>query len=248
MIDHYLKPRIYGRDRRGEPLPVPADAAGEGPMSTCANPSYRERVGYQAGLLGGFALVAAALLVMGDIATRDAIAQRQAEDLLASLSQVIPPELHDNDLLADDLTLTGADGEPITVYRALEGLDVTGGRLRGDRQGYAGPIACCSASTRWPRARRPGAGPYRDAGPRRQDRGRPRRLDPGLRRPLPGRPAAERWAVKKDGGVFDQFSGATITPRAVVRAIKGGLELFAAHRDALTASAVLTEHRDPDGG
>jgi len=29
-----------------------------------------------------------------------------------------------------------------------------------------------------------------------------------------------RWSVKKDGGLFDQFTGATITPRAVVRAIK----------------------------
>jgi len=32
------------------------------------------------------------------------------------------------------------------------------------------------------------------------------------------------WTVKKDGGVFDQFSGATITPRAVVIAVKAGLE------------------------
>jgi len=44
--------------------------------------------------------------------------------------------------------------------------------------------------------------------------------------------------VKKDGGDFDQFSGATITPRAVVGAVKAGLDLFARHRDALTASAV----------
>lgn len=29
-----------------------------------------------------------------------------------------------------------------------------------------------------------------------------------------------RWAVKKDGGEFDQFTGATITPRAVVNAVK----------------------------
>ncbi|GDX04104.1 electron transport complex subunit RsxG [Buttiauxella sp. A111] len=28
------------------------------------------------------------------------------------------------------------------------------------------------------------------------------------------------WAVKKDGGQFDQFTGATITPRAVVNAVK----------------------------
>jgi len=37
------------------------------------------------------------------------------------------------------------------------------------------------------------------------------------------------WAVRKDGGDFDQFTGATITPRAVVAAVKQGLEWFAHH-------------------
>ncbi len=36
--------------------------------------------------------------------------------------------------------------------------------------------------------------------------------------------------MKKDGGVFDQMAGATITPRAVVKAVKEGLDFFAAHR------------------
>ena len=40
----------------------------------------------------------------------------------------------------------------------------------------------------------------------------------------------DRWAVKKDGGVFDQFTGATITPRAVTKAVKQALEYFAQHR------------------
>ncbi len=44
-------------------------------------------------------------------------------------------------------------------------------------------------------------------------------------------PPAEKWAVKKDGGVFDQFAGATITPRAVVKAVKEGMSFYAAHRD-----------------
>ena len=35
-----------------------------------------------------------------------------------------------------------------------------------------------------------------------------------------------KWAVKKDGGEFDQFAGATITPRAVVKAVKQGLEIY----------------------
>lgn len=35
-----------------------------------------------------------------------------------------------------------------------------------------------------------------------------------------------KFAVKKDGGVIDQFSGATISPRAVVSAVKKGLEVY----------------------
>ena len=51
-----------------------------------------------------------------------------------------------------------------------------------------------------------------------------------------GNPEASRFAVKKDGGDFDQFAGATITPRAVVKAVKQGLEFFATHRDAILAT------------
>lgn len=43
------------------------------------------------------------------------------------------------------------------------------------------------------------------------------------------------WAVKKDGGQFDQFAGATITPRAVVKAVHKALQYFDANRAALLA-------------
>ncbi len=46
-------------------------------------------------------------------------------------------------------------------------------------------------------------------------------------------PAGEGWAVKKDGGEFDQFAGATITPRAVVAAVERALRYFAANRTHL---------------
>ena len=36
----------------------------------------------------------------------------------------------------------------------------------------------------------------------------------------------ERWAVRRDGGVFDQFTGATITPRAVVQAVERTVQRF----------------------
>ncbi|WP_417503924.1 electron transport complex subunit RsxG [Marinomonas gallaica] len=43
----------------------------------------------------------------------------------------------------------------------------------------------------------------------------------------------KQWNVKKDGGTFDQFTGATITPRAVVRAVKNTLLYFNENQDAL---------------
>lgn len=41
------------------------------------------------------------------------------------------------------------------------------------------------------------------------------------------------WQVKKDGGQFDQFTGATITPRAVVKAVKNTLTYYQQNRDTI---------------
>ncbi len=46
-------------------------------------------------------------------------------------------------------------------------------------------------------------------------------------------PGDKGWAVKKDGGMFDQFTGATITPRAVVQAVHKTLRYFEQHRAEL---------------
>ena len=48
-------------------------------------------------------------------------------------------------------------------------------------------------------------------------------------------PKEDSWAVKKDGGEFDQFTGATITPRAVVRAVRLALTFFQKHGKELAA-------------
>ncbi len=45
------------------------------------------------------------------------------------------------------------------------------------------------------------------------------------------------WRVKKDGGEFDQITGATISPRAVVGAVKKGLEFFRENRAAIDTPA-----------
>jgi electron transport complex protein RnfG len=50
------------------------------------------------------------------------------------------------------------------------------------------------------------------------------------------------WRVKKDGGDFDQLTGATISPRAVVGAIRGGLEFFRDHREEIVADTKEASH------
>ncbi len=49
--------------------------------------------------------------------------------------------------------------------------------------------------------------------------------------------AGAQWAVKKDGGEFDQITGATITPRALVKAIRQGLEGFEGSRNRVVGAA-----------
>ncbi|WP_242671961.1 electron transport complex subunit RsxG [Stutzerimonas kirkiae] len=50
-------------------------------------------------------------------------------------------------------------------------------------------------------------------------------------------PAAAGWTLKKQQGEFDQFAGATITPRAVVHAVRRTLQYFEAHRQQLLDTA-----------
>ncbi len=203
-------------------------------MSTLTKPDYRKSALYQAGLLGSITMVAASLLVMGNIATRDAIEQRRTEDLLASLNQVIPHGSHNNDMLANPLTLPMASNGTVKVYRALQDDRVTGVAFRVTGQGYGGPIELILGldargeilGTRvLAHAETPGLG----------DKIETARDDwmLGFDGLSLGNPSPERWAVKKDGGDFDQFTGATITPRAVVAALKEGLEFFHAHRGIL---------------
>ena len=50
-------------------------------------------------------------------------------------------------------------------------------------------------------------------------------------------PAQERWNVRKDGGDFDQITGATLTPRAVIHAVAAALQYAARHREQLFTPA-----------
>jgi H+/Na+-translocating ferredoxin:NAD+ oxidoreductase subunit G len=205
-------------------------------MSTETGPAYKKRLGYQAGLLGGFALLCTALLIAGNITTHAVIVQRQEEDLRASLARVIPARMHTNNLLDGALTVTDTQGQPVLVYRGIKDGQVTALAFRITGQGYSGEIDLILGLDSDGRilgvrvlshSETPGLG----------DRIEERKTSwilgfNGLS--LENTPA-DQWRVKKDGGRFDQFSGATITPRAVVKAIHEGLAFFQRHRGELTA-------------
>lgn len=215
-------------------------------MSTVADPSYRKRIGYQAGLLGAFATLAAALLILGNDATHEPIAERQAEDLLESLSQVLPDALHDNNLLDNAIIIHKSNGEPVTIYRAMKEQRITGFAWRVSAYGYAGEIKLILGID--PRGELIGVRVLSHAEtPGLGDKIETAKDDWILGfngRSLNNTPDAE-WRVKKDGGRFDQFSGATITPRAVVGAVHEGLMFFKQHRDELSVMAQDSEKSTP---
>lgn len=202
-------------------------------MSTLID-TWREKLAYQGISLGIVAMLASAALVIGNQLTHDAILKAEADDLAASLAQVLPAGGNDNDLLADTVKV-GADGTaPVTVYRARKAGVVTGVVFQMAQRGYAADIVVLMGVDMEGRllgarvikhAETPGLGDKIEIAKAKWI------LDfngKSLTDPPP-----EKWGVKKDGGVFDQFAGATITPRAVVKAVKSGLEFFAAHREEI---------------
>ena len=202
-------------------------------MTTMIQPGYRQRVGYHATLLGGIALLASAVLVIVDLQTRGPIARQEAAELRHTLEQVLPPAMHDNRPDTDVLELEAEDG-PVTVYRARLDGRITGVAFRVTGRGYAGPIRLLMGVDADGRILGVRVLEHRET-PGLGDRIEVER-DPWITtfngRSL-GDPPPQRWAVEKDGGVFDQFTGATITPRAVVNAVRDGLEWFDVHRDRL---------------
>ncbi len=189
-----------------------------------------------------FAVVGAALLSGTYLLTRPTIEKSEQAEKLAFVAQTLPAGSFDNDLIRD--------ARPLPADPLL-GLKRPGqaylARLRGETRavvleavapdGYSGEIRLLvgiQADGRLAGVRvtahkeTPGLGDYielaRSAWIRQFDG---RGLDD---------PPAEQWRVKKDGGRFDYRAGATITPRAVVKAVRRALEYFAAHRAELLAS------------
>jgi electron transport complex protein RnfG len=190
-------------------------------------------------LLGVFAVLGTAIVSYTYDVTAETIADNEREYLLQNLHVIISPDEHNNEIYADTIQVTDPEllgsKSPVTVYRARrDGKPVAAVLTPVAPDGYGGDIHLL-------------VGIYADgtlAGvrvlkhmetPGLGDRIEADRSDwiLGFAGKSLADPGPAGWAVKKDGGVFDQFTGATITPRAVVKAVHKTLLYFQAHREQL---------------
>ncbi|MBW2475388.1 MAG: electron transport complex subunit RsxG [Deltaproteobacteria bacterium] len=182
-------------------------------------------------LLGLFGVLGAGLVAISHQGTAERIARNEREVLLRQLEEMLPRAQIDNDMLTDIVEVSAPEalGAAMTrVYRGwYRGQPVAAVFSPVIAQGYSGPIRLIVA--------------VRYDGTLAGVRVLAHRETPGLGDKIEversdwildfaGKsllnPPPSAWAVKRDGGQFDQFTGATVTPRAVVRGLKASLEYF----------------------
>lgn len=193
-------------------------------------------------LLAMFTGAGTGLVALTHEHTAERIAANERLALLGSFAVLVPPASVDNDMATDLILVHRPDrlgAETTRVYR---------GRLQGEPvaaildpivpDGYAGPIKLLVA------VRRDGTlGGVRVIS-HKETPGLGDRIDEAKSGWLYSfndkslsNPALEAWKVKKDGGVFDQFTGATITPRSIVKAVKNTLLYVQEQGDNLFVAA-----------
>jgi electron transport complex protein RnfG len=191
----------------------------------------------------GFTAVLAGIYLL----TKPAIDASAVVKKMRSIGEVLPAGSYDNDLLKDTLTLPptpalGLDDES-TVYRARKNGEPAALVIEAvATDGYAGKIrllvglradGTLTGVRVTEHKETPGLGDYIDpAKDKNKEHPWITQFD-GLS--LENRSDRE-WKVRKDGGAFDSIAGATISPRAVVKAVHATLQYVAAHHDELYAA------------
>ncbi|MDH5611127.1 MAG: electron transport complex subunit RsxG [Gammaproteobacteria bacterium] len=201
--------------------------------------NIHKQVATTALLLMLFAVIGAALVGFIYDRTYDTIKKNEELTLLRELNHIVPASSYDNDLLASTLELAADQNlgttETSIAYRAKkQGKNVAVVFSAIAPNGYNGSIHLL-------------VGIYHDgnlAGVRVVKH----RETPGLGDAIEAKRSDwilsftgksldkltdKQWKVKRDGGEFDQFTGATITPRAVVKAVHAALIYFKANKKIL---------------
>lgn len=192
-----------------------------------------------ASILVLFAVIGGALVGLTFTQTEDDIKHNEELTLLKKLNNIIPAQSYDNDLLQDIITLKaspmlGTEEESLAYRARKNNKNVAVVFSSIAPNGYNGPIDLLVgikadgtlAGVRVVKHREtPGLGDAVDISHSNWILGF---NDKSL-----SNPDDQGWKVKRDGGIFDQFTGATITPRAVVNAVHDALLYFEKNQDML---------------
>lgn len=188
-------------------------------------------------IAAGIAILLAAVAQL----TSERIARNQQAWIKQHLDALLAPGSYDNDPLTDAISVTAPDllgsSQPVPIYRARRGGEPVAAVLRPIApDGYRGPIELLVA-VRYDGTligvqvirhnETPGLG---DAFENREPQWLQRFRGLSL-----ANPPATRWTVRSDGGDFDAFTGATITPRAIVKAVRSALEYYQSNRERIFA-------------
>jgi electron transport complex protein RnfG len=196
-----------------------------------------------------FAAIGTAVLSSTFFLTHDEIVKSEEAEKLKLITQIVPPELFDNNVIQDTVTieddpLLGNNGKTLAYRASLKGVPSAVVLEAVAPDGYSGKINLILA--------------VRASGELAGVRVVSHKETPGLGDyiELPKSPWIKvfdgksrevykdtDWKVKKDGGQFDYVAGATITPRAVVKAVNKALQYFAANRDKLFSASVSKESK-----
>jgi electron transport complex protein RnfG len=193
-----------------------------------------------------FTLVFTAILAGVYVLTKPAIDASTALEKMRSIGEVLPQSRYDNALLKDTLELPptaelGLD-DTSTVYRARRGGEPAALVLETmATDGYSGKIrllvginidGSLSGVRVTQHKETPGLGDYIDP---KKDKNKEHPWINQFDGLSLEKVAQREWKVKKDGGRFDFMAGATISPRAVVKAVAKALKYVAENRDKLYA-------------
>lgn len=213
-------------------------------------PALRETLSTALTLLV-FSVVGAGLLSGAYTLTRPTIEHSEQTEKLALVSQTLAAGSFDNDLISDTRVLA-ADAQlglkrPGIAYVARKNGLASAVVLEAiAADGYAGEIRLLIgiqadgrvAGVRVTSHREtPGLGDYIDIA-------RGTWINQFIGKSLTA-PADAAWKVRKDGGDFDYLAGATITPRAVIKAVNKALHYFQAHQAELLAPQKESNHGQP---
>jgi H+/Na+-translocating ferredoxin:NAD+ oxidoreductase subunit G len=185
-----------------------------------------------ASLLGVFGLVGTAMVLSVNLLTKDQIEQNIRQSLLKSLNSIISADSYNNNLLATSIEIPAnkllGKQTTTTVYQAW--MDKSPIAIAFDiiaPDGYSGKIKLLLAIKRngelsavrvISHKETPGLGDKIEIE-------RSNWINSFNDKSLENT-SEKQWKVKKDGGIFDQFSGATISPRAIVKAVNKALHYY----------------------